>query len=67
MIMYPQCSCLNAQIVYDPPKKKLIDFGWNSPFVREYRENMKLYESGPFDGLTIKAFSGGLQRKCFYG
>ncbi|MBK8882931.1 MAG: hypothetical protein IPN67_11255 [Bacteroidales bacterium] len=45
---------LNAQIVYELPEKKLIDFGWNSPFVREYRENMKLYESGPFDGLTLK-------------
>ena len=35
-------------------KKKLIDFGWNSPFVREYKANMKLYENGPFDGLTLK-------------
>jgi hypothetical protein len=54
LIFLPAINCLNAQIVYDPPKKKLIDFGWNSPFVREYKENMKLYENGPFDGLTIK-------------
>lgn len=45
---------VNAQIVYELPKKKLIDFGWNSPFVREYKEKMKLYENGPFDGLALK-------------
>jgi len=45
---------VHAQIVYDLPKKKLIDFGWNSPFVREYKADMKLYESGPFDGVTLK-------------
>ncbi len=45
---------INAQIVYDLPKKKLIDFGWNSPFVREYHENMKFYENGPFDGVSLK-------------
>lgn len=54
LIFLPAISCLNAQIVYDPPKKKLIDFGWNSPSVREYLENMKFYENGPFDGLTLK-------------
>ena len=47
-------SFINAQVVYDLPKKKLIDFGWNSPFVREYKANLKLYESGPFDGVTLK-------------
>lgn len=47
-------SCLNGQIVYELPKKKLIDFGWNSPFIREYKANMKLYENGPFDGVTLK-------------
>jgi hypothetical protein len=54
LIFLPPIGCLNAQIVFNPPKKKLIDFGWNSPFVRAYKENMKLYENGPFDGLTIK-------------
>ena len=54
LIIPPFISCLTAQIVFEPPKKKLIDFGWNSPFVREYKTNMKLYESGPFDGLTLK-------------
>ena len=54
LIFLPLISCLNAQVVYDPPKKKLIDFGWNSPFIREFKENMKLYENGPFDGLTLK-------------
>jgi hypothetical protein len=54
LVTLPAMISLNAQIVYDLPKKKLIDFGWNSPFVREYKENLKLYESGPFDGLTLK-------------
>jgi hypothetical protein len=54
IFLCPVISFLNAQVVYDPPKKKLIDFGWNSPYVREYRENMNLYENGPFDGLTLK-------------
>jgi hypothetical protein len=50
----PFINCLDAQVVWDSPEKKLIDFGWNSPYVREYKENMKLYENGPFDGLTLK-------------
>ena len=43
-----------AQIVFDPPKKKLTEFGWNSPFLQQYQRNMKLYENGPFDGITLK-------------
>jgi hypothetical protein len=43
-----------AQIVYEPPQKKLIDFGWHSPFIREYVDNMQLYEKSPFDGLCLK-------------
>jgi hypothetical protein len=44
----------SAQVVFDPPVKKLIDFGWHSPFVQEYKDHLALYESGPFDGVGIK-------------
>lgn len=40
--------------VYDTPQKKLIDFGWNSPNIADYKANMKFYENGPFDGVTLK-------------
>jgi len=43
-----------AQIVYEPPTKKLIDFGWHSPFIQEYIGNMPFYEKRPFDGTTLK-------------
>jgi hypothetical protein len=54
LIFIPVILSINAQVVYELPKKKLIDFGWNSPFVREYKANMKLYENEPFDGVTLK-------------
>lgn len=43
-----------SQVVHLPPQKKLIDFGWNSPFTYELRNNLKKYEKGPFDGVGIK-------------
>lgn len=43
-----------SQIVYESPEKKLIEFGWNSPTIRGYKEHMQSYENGPFDGLTLK-------------
>ncbi len=43
-----------AQIVYEAPGKKLIDFGWNSPTISMYKEHMAGYENGPFDGLSLK-------------
>jgi hypothetical protein len=55
----------DAQMVYAPPEKKLIDFGWNSPHIREYRENRKFYESGPFDGLTLKISKGACGGNVF--
>ncbi len=54
LFLLASVSCLEAQSVWDPPQKKLIDFGWNSPFIREYLEDLKLYESGPFDGLSLR-------------
>jgi hypothetical protein len=47
-------AALMSQVLYDPPQKKLIEFGWNSPFIREYKADMNLYESGPFDGVTLR-------------
>ena len=43
-----------AQVVNLQPKKKLIDFGWNSPFTDDLRNNLKKYEKVPFDGVGIK-------------
>jgi hypothetical protein len=43
-----------AQQISPLPKKKLIDFGWNSPSTAEFRKNIKKYENGPFDGVAIK-------------
>lgn len=47
-------SIINAQIIYKAPVKKLIDFGWNSPTLRQYKANIRTYENGPFDGVTLK-------------
>ncbi len=47
-------SLLTAQIVYEAPKKKLIDFGRHSPFLKDFKERMKDYEKGPFNGLAVK-------------
>lgn len=47
-------STINAQIVYEAPAKKLIEFGWNSPFISAYKEHFIDYEKGPFDGITLK-------------
>lgn len=42
------------EIIQTTPVKKLIDFGWNSPFSSEWRSNPEKFESSPFDGITIK-------------
>jgi len=43
-----------AQMISKTPGKKLIDFGWNSPFTNELRDSLKKYEKEPFDGVTVK-------------
>jgi hypothetical protein len=43
-----------SQLVSKAPQKKVIDFGWNSPLLDEYKNNLKKYENSPFNGLTIK-------------
>ena len=44
----------HSQIINKSPQKKLIDFGWNSPFTSDLRNNLKKYENSPFDGVTMK-------------
>ena len=43
-----------SQIIYHPPVKKLIEFSWRSPTTMEYNDNKELYDSGPFDGISLK-------------
>ena len=43
-----------GQVIYDPPEKKLMEFSWASPDSREYSQNLELYDSGPFDGISVK-------------
>ena len=53
--------CINAQIVFNAPGKKLIDFSQRSPLMTYYKDHIQDYEKGPFDGITMKlsAESGG--------
>ncbi len=44
----------SAQIISSTPRKKLIDFGWYSPYTAQFRDSLQNYEKKPFDGLTIK-------------
>lgn len=43
-----------SQISNLQTKKKLLEFGWNSPTTFELHENLKKYEIGVFDGTCIK-------------
>jgi hypothetical protein len=43
-----------SQVIQTQAKKKLLDFGWNSPYTYELRNNLKKYEIGVFDGVGIK-------------
>ena len=47
-------SLSSAQVIYNPPEKKIMEFSWASPDTREYSQNTKLYDSGPFDGISVK-------------
>jgi hypothetical protein len=53
-VLYLMGSALNAQVIYDPPKKKIMEFSWASPDSKTYSENTDLYDSGPFDGISVK-------------
>lgn len=54
LIFYGMFNSVTAQIIYQPPVKKLVEFSWASPTTREYDDNMELYDSGPFDGISVK-------------
>jgi len=43
-----------AQVIYDPPEKKIMEFSWASPDTHEYCKSVELYDSGPFDGISVK-------------
>jgi hypothetical protein len=43
-----------AQVTKTQAPKKLLDFGWNSPYSYDLRNNLKKYEIGVFDGVGIK-------------
>jgi hypothetical protein len=48
----------NCQEINLNPKKKLIDFGWNSPLIGDYIKNPKKFENSPFDGITLRLPKG---------
>ncbi len=54
MVISGTIMTLSAQIIYDPPSKKLVEFSWASPTTLEYNNNTGLYDSGPFDGISVK-------------
>jgi hypothetical protein len=47
-------SSMVEQIIYSAHRKKLIEFSHNSPTLEQYLQNIQLYESGPFDGITLR-------------
>ena len=54
LLFLSQTGTSFSQIVYEAPKKKLIDFGHHSPSFLDLKDHMKDYENGPFDGVSIK-------------
>jgi hypothetical protein len=54
IILFGISGILSAQIIYQSPEKKLVEFGWASPTTLQYINNIDLYESGPFDGISVK-------------
>jgi hypothetical protein len=54
LIIFASLSFASAQVVYDPPEKKLIDFCQHSPLMSYYKDNILNYEKGPFDGITLR-------------
>jgi len=54
VLIFGVSGTLSAQIIYEPPVKKLMEFSWASPTTKEYNSNTELYDSGPFDGISVK-------------
>ncbi len=49
-------------IIHSTAAKKLIEFSHSSPTLEQYLDAVQLFESGPFDGLTLRlspGFGGG--------
>jgi hypothetical protein len=58
LLMMANMSFVTAQIVFDPPRKKLIDFSQHSPTFKELEGSFRAYEKGPFDGISVKISPG---------
>jgi len=43
-----------AQSIFETPAKKLVEFGWYSPFLSQYVSEPKKYETELFDGVSLK-------------
>ena len=41
-----------------PPRKKLIEFGWDMPSPEQLRDHLAQYESLPFDGIAVRLTVG---------
>ena len=57
MITFSFCVALgaSAQIgIWPAVRKKVIEFGWNSPTPAYLRDNMANIEKSGFDGVAIK-------------
>jgi len=54
LLLLTQIETPFAQIVYEAPKKKLIDFSQHSPYFQDFKDHMKDFENGPFDGISLK-------------
>jgi len=45
---------VHAQIIYPMPAKKLVEFSHASPSTKQYEREIELFDSGPFDGISVK-------------
>jgi hypothetical protein len=45
---------IQSQTISLNPKKKLIDFGWNSPKIDDYFKDISKFENKYFEGITLK-------------
>ena len=41
----------------EAPRKKLIEFGWDTPDTKQLRENVATMEKSPFDGVVVYAMT----------
>jgi hypothetical protein len=45
---------VDAQSVHPLPRRKLIEFGWNSPTPAVLRDRLADIEKTPFDGVSVR-------------